>query len=167
MSDDKKYEYLTTDPITVPGQKYMLVSYVSPTANQKADGLALKFRGAFADLEEAKAHAQRLQKMDGAFDVYIAEMYNWVPFPPPKDIESEYQEEWLNNYVKGHHEQQELAKQHFDQRKGEMINKIAEENKQIEQSQASSSTSHEDPMQPNSVEAALQGEDPWVANKSN
>ena len=157
---DKKYEYLTTDPIKVPGQKYALVSFVSPQGNQKADKLAMKIRGCFSELEEAKAHAQRLQKLDGAFDVYVVEMYNWVPIPPnPEDVQSqEYQEEWLNTFIKGHHEQQELAKQHFEERKGDMMNNIQTENEQIrknnEQNADSSTTT-------------LEQDDPWVINKQN
>ena len=152
MSSSDKHEYLTTDPISVPGQKYALVSFVSPQGNQKADKMAMKIRGTFGTIEEAKGHAQRLQKLDSAFDVYVVEMYNWVPIPPkPEEIESqEYQEEWLNSFIKGHHEQQELAKQHFEQRKGEMINNISKENEEINAENLN----------------GLEQDDPWIVNKA-
>ena len=52
-------------------------------------------------------------------------MYNWLPIPPNiDDIENhEHQEERLNELVKGHKEQQLLAKQFFEQRKQEEIEK--------------------------------------------
>ena len=154
MSSDPKYEYLTTDPITVPGQKYALVSFVSPTGNQKADKLAMKIRGCFQTIEEAKQHAKHLSEMDRSFDVYVVEMYNWLAIPPnPEEIaDQEHQDKWLNDFVKGHKEEQMKAKKHFEERKNEMMENIQEENQRINK-------------QNEEVSDSLDVEDPWMARK--
>ena len=154
MSSDPKYEYLTTDPITVPGQKYALVSFVSPTGNQKADKLAMKIRGCFQTVDEAKQHAKHLSEMDRSFDVYVVEMYNWLAIPPnPEDIaDQEHQDKWLNDFVKGHKEEQLKAKKHFEERKSEMIENIQEEN--------------ETKVKNNEMSESLTDEDPWMSRKN-
>ena len=153
MSSDPKYEYLTTDPITVPGQKYALVSFVSPTGNQKADKLAMKIRGCFQTIEEARQHAKHLSEMDRSFDVYVVEMYNWLAIPPnPEEIaDQEHQDKWLNDFVKGHKEEQMKAKKHFEERKSEMMENIQEENEKINKQ--------------NEMSDSLDTEDPWMARK--
>ena len=153
MSSDPKYEYLTTDPITVPGQKYALVSFVSPTGNQKDDKLAMKIRGCFQTIEEARQHAKHLSEMDRSFDVYVVEMYNWLAIPPnPEEIaDQEHQDKWLNDFVKGHKEEQMKAKKHFEERKNEMMENIQEENEKVNKQ--------------NEVNDSLDVEDPWMARK--
>ena len=156
MSGEKKLEYLTTDPITVPGQKYALVSFVSPTGNQKADKMAMKLRGCFQTIEEAREHAKHLSSMDKSFDVYIVEMYNWVAIPPnPDDIQDqEHQDQWLNNFVKGHKEEQLKAKKHFEERKQEMLDNIHEENMKTEEENAKNE---------NTTSSELEQDDPWIS----
>lgn len=151
-SSDVKYEYLTTDPITVPGQKYALVSFVSPTGNQKADKMAMKIRGCFQTLEEARQHAKHLSQMDKSFDVYVVEMYNWLTIPPnPDDIDDqEHQDKWLNDFVKGHKEEQLKAKKHFEERKQEMMENIEEENRKIESEN----------------KKLMENDDPWLSKKN-
>ena len=147
---ETKYEYLTTDPITVPGQKYALVSFVSPTGNQKADKMAMKIRGCFQTLEDARDHAKHLSQMDKSFDVYVVEMYNWLAIPPDPDniADQEHQDQWLNDFVKGHKDEQLKAKKHFEERKQEMMDNIKEENEK----QSSS-------------EELMNTDDPWMAKK--
>lgn len=158
MSEDKKYEYLTTDPITVPGQKYALVSFVSPTGNQKADKLAMKIRGCFQTVEEAREHAKHLSQMDKSFDVYVVEMYNWLAIPPnPDDIQDqEHQDQWLNDFVKGHKDEQLKAKKHFEERKQEMMENIHQENEENRKNNEASSSN---------VSESLTEEDPWMSKK--
>ena len=153
---ETKHEYLTTDPITVPGQKYALVSFVSPTGNQRADKLAMKIRGCFQTIEEARTHAKHLSEMDRSFDVYVVEMYNWLAIPPnPDDIQDqEHQDRWLNDFVKGHKDEQLKAKKHFEERKQEMMENIQEENEKTRE-------------QNKQIEETLEAEDPWMAKKNN
>jgi len=111
---------LDDDFITVPGQLYALVSFVGPSGtNQRNDKFGLKIRGCFATKEEAHQHVRRLQQFDKMMDIYLVDMYKWLLIPPdPNAIdEQEYQEEFLNNLIKGYRESQALAKQHFQERK--------------------------------------------------
>lgn len=111
-------DVLEEDVITVPGQVYGLVSFVSPTGNQRNDKFGMKLRGVFATRDEAAAHVKRIQKFDNRFDVYLVELYKWLLIPPsPDDLQSEYQEQFLQDMIKGYHENQDLARQHFLERK--------------------------------------------------
>ena len=111
---------LDDDFYTVPGQLFALVSFVAPTGtNQRNDKFGMKIRGCFATREEAHAHVKRLQQVDKITDIYLVDMYKWLLIPPdPNAIDNhEFQEEFLNNLIKGYHESQALAKQHFLERK--------------------------------------------------
>ena len=70
-------ETLEQDFITVPGQLYALISLVGPDSPQKTDKMGLKIRGVFNTRDEAGLHAQRLQKSDPTFDIYVVDMYKW------------------------------------------------------------------------------------------
>lgn len=111
---------LDDDYVTVPGQLFALMSFVAPTGtNQKNDKFGMKIRGCFATKEEANSHVKRLQQADGVTDIYLVDMYKWLLIPPdPNAVDNhEYQEDFLNNLVKGYRESQLLAKQHFNERK--------------------------------------------------
>lgn len=112
-------DFLDEDPITVPGQLFALVSFVTPTANQKSDACAMKIRGVFGTRDEASAHVKRLMRIDNSFDVYLMDMYKWVPVPPdPNTVnDQEYTDRALNDLMKGYKESQLAAKQHFAERK--------------------------------------------------
>lgn len=155
MTSQQKHEYLTTDPITVPGQKYALVSFVSPTGNQKADKLAMKIRGCFQTIDEARDHAKHLSQMDPSFDVYVVEMYNWLAIPPnPDEInDQEHQDKWLNDFVKGHKDEQMKAKTFFEQRKNDMLDNIKDDNSKKEKELEEASDT-------------LLESDPWMASKN-
>lgn len=116
-------DYLDEDHITVPGQKYGLISVVSPQSKQKNDLCGVKIRGVFGTIEEAQSWAQKLQKIDQMFNIYVIELYKWLPIPPNDDEIDNHQfmEHKLNEIVKGHKEQQILAKQHFEERKMEQL----------------------------------------------
>ena len=110
---------LDDDVLTVPGQAFALISFVSPESRQKNEKYGLKIRGVFGTRAEADAHVKRLQRTDPLFDIYLVDMYRWLLIPPdPNAIEDqEYQEDFLNKMVKGYKESQVLAKQHFEERK--------------------------------------------------
>jgi hypothetical protein len=116
-------DFLDESPLTVPGQKYALVSFVSPTSNQKSDACALKIYGAFETKEQASDHAKQLMGVDDSFDIFLVELYKWVPSPPdPQKIENqEYNDQFLNELIMGYKKSQLEAKQHFAQRKRECM----------------------------------------------
>jgi len=123
-----KIDYLSED-IPISGQKFCLLSFVSPTGNQKSDINGLKVRGSFDTLEEANKKANELRSIDPDFDVYIASVGKWLPwYPDPKTIpDIQYQEEQLNQIVKGHKENQIKSKQHFEERKRDLMEQALEE----------------------------------------
>ena len=112
-------DYLDTDVLTVPGQLYALVSFVSPDGNQKNAQCGMKIRGCFSSAEEAQGHVRRLQKFDPTCDIYMVEMYKWVLVPPTPDMveNQEDQEEFLNNMMKEYKKSQEAARVSFEERK--------------------------------------------------
>lgn len=117
---EDRFPELDVDYITVPGQLYAVISLVGPSGtNQRNDKFGLKIRGCFTSTEEAAAHVKRLQQVDKTMDIFVADMYKWLLIPPDVNAieDAEYQEEFLNDLIKGYRENQALAKQHFMERK--------------------------------------------------
>ena len=116
-------DYLQPDSIQIPGQKFALISVVSPQGNQKNDHCGVKIRGVFDDIESARMHAKKLQTNDPLFDVFLVELYKWLPIPPNSDLieNQEYQDSLLNNIIQGHADEQIRAKEFFEQRKLDLM----------------------------------------------
>ena len=123
---------LATDPIKVPGQNWACVSFISPTSNQKNVGsIGMKIRGVFDTREEATSYVQRLIRLDPIFDIYICDMYNWCLVPPDPEMigDQKYQDETLHNIISEYRKNQIYAKEHFEERKREMMEQAADEHK--------------------------------------
>ena len=121
---------LATDPIKVPGQNWACVSFISPTSNQKHSGsIGMKIRGVFDTREEATSYVQRLIRLDPVFDIYICDMYNWCLVPPDPEMvgDQHYQDETLHNIVSEYRKNQIYAKEHFEERKREMMDQAGDE----------------------------------------
>jgi hypothetical protein len=120
---------LSTDPIKVPGQNWACVSFVSPSSNQKCQSIGMKIRGCFDHREEAVEHVKRLIKLDPTFDIFICDMYNWCLVPPDPELISDqnYQDQTLNNLISEYRKNQIYAKEHFEERKREMVDQAADE----------------------------------------
>ena len=119
------------DSMTIPGQKYALISIVSPQSNQRTDNLCLKIKGVFDKLEDAQKHAEMLQKMDSVFDIYVVEMYSWLLLPPdPELIEQVHVDTKLNEIISGHRESQLKSKMYFEERKQELMDNVTLENEE-------------------------------------
>lgn len=80
---------------------------------------AVKFRGAFKTIAKAKERAKFLETVDKDFKIFIGETFKWAPYDPSaKWIETyDSNNKELNAIIKGHKEQQEIAKQAFEIRK--------------------------------------------------
>jgi hypothetical protein len=113
---------LEQDYTTVPGQLYACLSIVGPDCPQKTDKFGIKIRGCFSSKDEARGHAQRLQKEDSTFDIYVVDMYKWLLVPPdPTAIEdSHYTNDRLEELMTGYRENQRQAAKMFDERKRDM-----------------------------------------------
>lgn len=120
---------LDTDTIKVGGQNWACVSFVSPTSNQKCQSIGMKIRGCFEDRSEAVEHVKRLIRLDPTFDIFICEMYNWclVPPDPEKIADQTYQDETLNSIIGEYKKNQIYAKEHFEERKRELVEQAADE----------------------------------------
>ena len=120
---EERVDHLEQDVYSVPGQTYALVSFVSPTSNQKNAQCGMKIRGVFGTREEAETYVKRLQKTDPLFDVFLCEMYKWICVPPNvEEIEDvRYQEDYLQDLVSGYKKNQEEAKMKFGERKDRVL----------------------------------------------
>lgn len=110
---------LRPDTVTVPGQQWALVSFVTPDGRQRGDKLGMKLRGCFSTPEEAHAHVELLRQTDKYMHVFMVQMYHWCVIPPDPDAipDQKYQEEFLDTLFAGYRENQEKAKQDFGWRK--------------------------------------------------
>jgi hypothetical protein len=124
---------LATDILKVPGQNWVLVSFVSPSSNQKTQSgnIGMKIRGVFDTREEGIEHIKKLIRLDPVFDIFLCEMYNWCLVPPdPEKIQDQtYQDETLNKIISEYRKNQIFAKEHFEERKRELVEQAADEAK--------------------------------------
>ena len=120
---------LATDVIKVPGQNWVCVSFVSPDGNQKNKQMGMKIRGVFDQHSEAVEYVKRLIRLDPAFDIYVCEMYNWCLIPPDPEMinDQTYQNEELNKIIGEYRKNQIYAKEHFEERKRELMEQAADE----------------------------------------
>jgi hypothetical protein len=128
---DNKEVNLESDTLKVSGQNWACVSFVSPSSNQKSNSIGMKIRGCFDHRDEAVQHVKRLIKLDPTFDIFICDMYNWclVPPDPEKISDQNYQDETLNSIISEYKKNQIYAKEHFEERKREMMEQAADEAK--------------------------------------
>lgn len=114
-------DYLEKDSIRVPGQEFAIISIISPKSRQKADNLAVKIKGVFSNIDEAKKQANKLQKIDDTFDLYVVEMYSWLCLPPETEKigEKHYSDQKLEELITEHDKEMEEARANFEQHKRE------------------------------------------------
>ena len=84
----------------------------------------LKVRGVYASEEQAKAHAKNVQKKDPYFNVYVADVGQWLPWDPtPDEIPSEYTDmdggDKLNTLMKAYKENVDKKNEFFETQKTE------------------------------------------------
>jgi hypothetical protein len=89
----------------------------------------MKIRGCFEHRDEAVEHVKRLIRLDPTFDIFICDMYNWCLVPPDPEMVSDqtYQDETLNGIISEYRKNQIYAKEHFEERKREMVQQAADE----------------------------------------
>lgn len=120
-------DYLDVDPVLPPNQRYGLLTTVYGESNK----FALKLRGAFETKEEATKFCERLNKMvprDQQTPTYVVDLGSWLCMPPPTPEEvtsaggeEVYQEEFMQNLMKGYRENQAHKDQFFAERKQEVM----------------------------------------------
>lgn len=86
LPDTSNYKYTEIDCLTedppIPGQRFVLLSFVSPEGimNCKVNGLMV--RGTYATSEEAQVACEKLKKTDKYHDVFVGEVGKWLPWNP-------------------------------------------------------------------------------------
>jgi hypothetical protein len=96
--DLSKYTLVDPDNLDedepIRGQEFCLMSFMSPEGIMNCNVRAVKFRGAFSNIEDAKKRAKELEKKDKYFKIFIGETGKWLDFDPPS---SRVEEECSSN----------------------------------------------------------------------
>lgn len=87
----------------------------------------LKVRGVYSTREQAAARAKALAKKDPYFNVYVADVGEWLPWDPdPDDVpESEYQNADLNKLMQAYKEQAAKKDAFFEEEKRQKLAEAA------------------------------------------
>ena len=114
---------LMKDFTMVPGQLFVLLSIIGPDCKGKFEKYALKVRGCFSTVAEAQQHAKRLHDECPYFDIFVADMYNWLVIPPDPFATSqvEYKNDNLNKIMKGCIDNIERGRKEFEKRKESLV----------------------------------------------
>lgn len=91
----------------------------------------IKVRGVFPTIEEAELRAKILREVDPHFDIFVGPVGIWMPWDPDayKTGRIEYMEEELNQLMHKKKDNEDKAKDYFNQRVKETKMKAIEENK--------------------------------------
>lgn len=91
---------------SVPGQKFVCMSFISADGRNKHQTRAFKVKQAFETEEEAKKCCKYFQGLDEHFDVYVAKVGEWIPFPETSDVVDniEYENSVLTEIVQSKRE---------------------------------------------------------------
>jgi hypothetical protein len=128
MSNPTKIDHLTEDD-PISGQKFVLVSIITPELIQNCSVRGIKVRGVYGTEQEARIKASELQKRDTLHNIYVAPVGKWLPWEddPNKAHDEEYAEGELNRIMKGLKENQAKSKMLHEQRKNDLIEKTLKE----------------------------------------
>ena len=87
----------------------------------------LKCRGVYSTHEHASARAQQLHKKDPYFNVYVAEMGQWLPWDPEaEDIpDQKYQNEQLDKLMQSYRENTSKKDAFFEEEKRQKMSEAA------------------------------------------
>jgi len=87
----------------------------------------LKVRGVYSNHDQATARAKALSKKDPYFNVYVADVGEWLPWDPePEDVEdSEYQNDELNKLMKSYKDNAAKREAFFEEDKRQKMAEAA------------------------------------------
>ncbi len=89
----------------------------------------LKIRGVFDSYQEAEARSKLLQKLDSNHNIFIGQVGYWLPWDPdPNKLNSEYQEEELNNLMKEYNKNQQDKDIFYQEQTKERVQKAKDQN---------------------------------------
>lgn len=108
---------LEKDPITVPGQSFVIVSWCGPTFKAKTESYGFRIMGAFATIDHAKSYIQELHAQDSRFDTGVMEMNLWCTNYPRAFSSMDEYDQFLNDFIVKHKMNLEEEIQLFEARK--------------------------------------------------
>lgn len=128
-----KQDHLTEDTAFLPkNQKYVCISFLTPTKEEQVTLSGIKIRGVFATYEDACNHAKKIQSYDEYHNVFVGEMGKWLAFDPNPESEyvkdAEYANQKLNSIMKNYKENQEKSKLFHEHQKNIQIQKNLDAN---------------------------------------
>jgi hypothetical protein len=87
----------------------------------------LKVRGVYSNQEQANARAKALNKKDPYFNVYVADVGEWLPWDPePEEVkDQEYQNDDLNKLMRAYKENAAKRDEFFEEEKRQKMAKAA------------------------------------------
>jgi len=106
----ENYRYTKIDCLDedtpIPGQTYVLLSFISPEGIMNCNIRGIKVRGVYGDIDRANKAAEKLSKIDKNHHIFVGEMGKWMPWDPTeKQVEEEkFQDEKLDAIMKRTHE---------------------------------------------------------------
>ena len=98
----------------------------------------LKVRGVYSTQEQANAQAKALNKKDPYFNVYVADVGEWLPWDPePEEVkDQEYQSDDLNKLMQAYKDNAAKRDAFFEEEKRQKMAKAAAEVKAAKAAQA-------------------------------
>ena len=91
----------------------------------------LKVRGVYSSQDQATARAKALNKKDPYFNVYVADVGEWLPWDPdPEEVkDQEYQNDDLNKLMQSYKENATKRDEFFEEEKRQKLAKAAADTK--------------------------------------
>jgi len=114
-------DYLPEDK-PFSGAKYFSISLATPEGIMNCNTRAIKVRGAYQTMDEAKKHVETLRSVDPSCDILVGDIGKWIGWNPDisnPNIKKEYgsEQKELNDLMKAHDENNAKAAMHQRQRK--------------------------------------------------
>ena len=98
----------------------------------------IKVRGVYDNYKEAEIRSKALQQLDPNHHVFVGSVGYWLPWDPSPDriVDQKYQEEQLNDLMKGYNENVEKRNAFYQVQKEERKAQIIQENNERKQRNA-------------------------------
>ncbi len=125
MTENKKViDFLDEDP-RIDDQRYYLLSYYIPPDLPEKTRILIKFRGAYKSTTKARERIKYLQEFDenNYFHIFTGEVGKWSNLLPKEqidklindgEIDTFYQNEELNEFMKQHKKAKDDARKYLD-----------------------------------------------------
>jgi hypothetical protein len=123
---NQDFSYKTTERLD--NQNWFCVSFL---VDESSSLVGIKVSGAFEKEDEAQDFAKSLRDINDAVNVFVGQLYKWMPFNPTPDSEeageSDYSNPQLNETMKEKKRNEQKAKIYHEFRKNEEIKRNLEE----------------------------------------